>query len=104
MSFDINLLLNDMSAKIKEVMAEGGEELAGYFSNSFQNHKTELEKYAKQRIKGEISNRELKFLVKQRKLNIENDMLAASAYTKAVVQKAVNSALDVFYSAIEKFV
>lgn len=104
MSFDINQILTEMAGKIKTVIEDGGEEISDYFVSSFKNNKTEFEKYAMQRIKGEISERKFKYYVEQRMINVENDILAATAYSKAIIQKAVNSALDVFYSAIEKVI
>lgn len=101
MEFDTNKVMSGMLAAFSSSIETDSESLLEYASNAFDDEKQSIEKYAKARIAGEIDDQILNNFLANRKLTLENKILAAQVLSKAAIQKAVNSAINVLEEAIK---
>lgn len=100
MSLDMNIMLNQMLSEFKKIVKDNSDEVVKYAQQAFEEEKDVLQQYVHQRFNGEIDANDFKFLVGQRKTVIENKLLASTVLSKAVIQKAVNRALNVLTKAV----
>lgn len=101
MSFDIDAVLGDMLSAMKDSVDTEWDEIEGYAKQILDNEKDALSELAEQRLRGEITEEELKSELDDEKDTVEAEMKAIQVMTKAMAQRAANAALDVLYNAIK---
>lgn len=101
MSFDIDAVLGDMLSAMKDSVDSEWDEIEGYAKQILDNEKDALLELAEQRLRGEITEEELKSELDDEKDTVEAEMKAIQVMTKAMAQRAANATLDVLYNAIK---
>ncbi len=101
MSFDIDAVLGDMLAAMKDSVDADWDDIKGYAKQILENEKESLVELAEQRLHGEITEEELKSELDDEKDTVEAEMKAIQVMTKATAQRATNAAIDVLFNAIK---
>jgi len=101
MSFDIDAVLGDMLTTVKDSVDADWDDVRGYAKQVFENEKEALAELAEQRLRGEITEEELKSELDDEKDTVEAELKTIKVMTKAMAQKAANSAMDVLFNAIK---
>jgi len=100
MSFDIGAVLGDMVGAVRNVVSDDSGKISGYAKRIMENEREALEELAQARLSGEISEEEFNDEIEREKKVIEAEFLMLEIMNKAMAQKAVNSAIDVFTKAV----
>jgi hypothetical protein len=101
MSFDIGAVLGDMAGAVKDVVSGDLGKVRGYAKTIMENERASLEELAQARLAGEISEEEFNDEIEREKKVLEAELLTLEIMTKAMTQKAVNSAIDIFVKAVK---
>ena len=101
MSFDIEAVLKDMVSAVKDSADEHADEIKEYAKTILDNEKTSLKELGKARIDGTITEEVFDREVDREKTVVETELLTIQIMTKAMAQKAVNAAIDVFVKAVK---
>ena len=101
MSFDIETVLKDMASAAAESSSDRTNEIKQYAKTILENEKNSLKELGQARIKKEISEEVFDREVEREKKVVETELLAIEIMTKAMAQKAVNAAIDVFTKAVK---
>jgi hypothetical protein len=102
MIFDINEVVAQMLAAIKDTAKDNWKIIKGNANGYFQDHKSRLELLGSLRIHDQISNEFFKSRVADEEKILESELHSIAIITKAVAQKAANAAIDIFQSAVSK--
>jgi len=100
MSFDIDKTVADMAKAIGAVLTTEWPKIKDCAENVLKDEKDALADIAKARLLGEINDEELKSELEDEQTTLEAALLVCEIKAKAMVQKAINSALNVFVEAI----
>ncbi len=100
MHFDINKVFNEMINTVKDSVSEGANDIGGYAKTIMDNEKESMEELAKALFDGEIDEEDFYDEIKREKKVVETEFLALQVMTKAMTQKVVNEAMDVFVNAV----
>lgn len=101
MSFDIGAVLGDMADAVINVVSDDSGKVDEYAKRIMENEREALEELAQARLSGEISEDEFNEEVEREKKVIEAGLLTLEIMTKAMAQKAVNFAINVFVKAVK---
>ena len=101
MSFDIDAVLGDMLIAVKDSVDADWDDVKGYAKQVFENEKEALAELAEQRLRGKITEEELKSELDDEKDTVEAELKAIQVMTKAMAQRAANAAMDVLSKAIK---
>ena len=101
MSFDIDQVLKDMAGAITGTVQQGAGDIQSYLKEILDKEKESLKELAEARLRNEITDEELKQELEREKKVVEAQLLTIEIMTKALAQKAVNAAMDVFIKAIK---
>jgi hypothetical protein len=101
MSFDIGAVLGDMADAVRNAVSDDSGKVGEYAKRVMENEREALEELAQAGLSGEISEDEFNEEVEREKKVIEAGLLTLEIMTKAMAQKAVNSAIDVFVKAVK---
>jgi len=101
MGFDINTVLNDMAKAIKDEVKVNIGDIKEYADKILENEKESLEELGQARVSGEIDDETFEREVEREKKVVEAELLTIRIMTKALAQKAVNAAIDVFVKAVK---
>lgn len=101
MSFDIGAVLGDMAGAVRNVVSGDSGKVRGYAKTIMENERGSLEELAQARLAGEISEEEFNDEIEREKKVLEAELLTLEIMTKAMTQKAVNSAIDIFVKAVK---
>lgn len=101
MSFDIDAVLGDMFSAVKDSVDSDWDDIAGYVEEVLKKEKAMLLDLAEQRLRGDITDDELKSELDDEKDTVEAEMKAIQVMTKAMAQRAANAVIDVLYKAIK---
>lgn len=100
MKFDIDEVLADMSAVVKNTVAEDWREVKSVTNKFLQRRKERLELLANLRIEGEISQEKFESRLIDEKLIFEAELHAIAVISKAIAQNAANAAIDILLKAV----
>lgn len=104
MKFDINETLASMLQGAKGVIKDNWPLVKETANTFFQNRKERLALLAELRLNGDIDNATMKdYLADERKI-FESELHAVAIITKAMAQKAANTAIDIFEKAVKTVV
>ncbi len=101
MSFDIEAVLGDMLSAMKDSVDADWDDIKGYAKQVLENEKESLAELAEQRLRGDITEEELKSELDDEKDTVESEMKAIQVMTKAMAQRAANAVIDVLFKAIK---
>lgn len=101
MSFDIAKVLQDMTTAVKDTVQEEVGDISQYAKQIMENEKESLEELASARLSGEIDDDIFKREIERERTVVETELLTIEVMTKALSQKAVNAAIDVFIQAVK---
>lgn len=99
--FDVNTILNDMAEAVQKTAAGEAGKINGYAERIMANEKTALEELAQARRFEEISDEEFLDEVEREKQVVQAELLTLQIMSKAMAQKAVNAAMDIFVNAVK---
>jgi len=100
MNFDIDQVLKDMASAITGTVKEGAGDIKDAVEKIMDAEKESLKELAEARLRGEIDDAVFKREIEREKLVVEAELLTISIMTKAMAQKAINTAMDIFFKAV----
>ena len=101
MSFDIDQVLKDMASAITGSVEESSGDIKDFAKTILESEKESLKELADARRNGEIDDVVFKREIKREKKVVEAELLTVEIMTKAMAQKAVSAAMDVFIKAVK---
>lgn len=101
MSFDIDAVLGDMLSAVKDSVGSDWNDIEGYAKQVLENEKDMLAELAEQRLRGEITEDELKSELDDERDTVQAEMQAIQVMTTAMAQRAANAAMDILFNAIK---
>ncbi len=101
MSFDLEKTLTGMLDAAKAVFAEEWPKVKDDMKRVLEDEKEALKDIAEARLKGDINDTELEEQLKDEKEAFEAGLSMVRASTKATIQRAIDSASEVFWEAIK---
>lgn len=102
MSLDIDQVLREMAAVIREILAcYTHKDENGYIKVILDNEKTSLKELSNARVCGDIGDADFMDEVQREKEVLKTQMLSIELFTAEVAQRAVNAAMDVYVSAVK---
>ena len=101
MSFNLNSILSDMSDAIQKNTADDSDSIHTYAREVMLKKKHSLEELAEARLADEISEEEFYDEVEREKKVLQAELLTLKIMGKAMVQNAVNAAMNVFINAVK---
>ena len=99
-------LINDMvDAFAQSIFDEGedGEDAAGYAYEVFNNNAEMLDEIAALYDDGELTEEEFNDELEDQRITLETQLLALNVMKKAMLQRAIDSALNVFRQSVIGF-
>ncbi len=100
MTFDIDEVIREMIAAIAGVVQEDEGDISGYAKEIMEKEKETLAELSDLRLQGEIDDEEFQSEIEDEKETIAAELKAVVVMEKAMVQKAVNAAIDVLIKAV----
>lgn len=104
MSFDMEATLQEMVAAFLGLIQEGGPQLEECVVAAFAAEREALESIARARLQGEIDDDGLARQVRKEEGALEAALLVCKIQALALLQKAINTALEIFTKAVSKAV
>lgn len=101
MKLDINKVIDDMLAGIKGTVADSWDEVKAATEQFMQRRKERLLLIAELRITGELTEEKFKSRLNDEKLLLEAELNALAVITKAIAQRAANTAIDILEQAVK---
>jgi hypothetical protein len=101
MKLDINKVINDMLAGIKGTVADSWDEVKAASEQFMQRRKERLLLIAELRITGELTEEKFKSRLNDEKLLLEAELNAMAVISKAIAQRAANTAIDILEQAVK---
>ena len=101
MNFDINEVLAEMIAAIKETVADNWNEVKSTANQMLQRKKERLELLAELRISGDLIQEKFESRLADEKLIVEAELHAIAVLSKAIAQKAANAAIEILEKAVK---
>ncbi len=101
MSFDINAVMKDMGAAMKETLVKDLGDIEDFGEEILEDEKESLEMIGKERVAGRWSKEKFDKELEREKKVIAVELLTIQIMTKAAAQKAVNAAIEVFVKAVK---
>lgn len=101
MIFDIDQVVKDMSAAISETVKEDAGDVGVSVKAIMETEKASLKELGDARLKGDIDDMVFNREIEREKKVVEVELLTIKIMTKALAQKAVNAAIDVFVKAVK---
>jgi len=104
MSFDIDQVLKDMSKAVSDVAVADGGDIKKAAKEIMDAEKESLKELGEARLRGEIDDIVFNREIEREKKVVMAELLTIKIMTKALAQKAVNAAIDVFVKALKSVV
>ena len=101
MSFDIDQVLKDMADAISDAVKDGAGDIKTSAKEIMDAEKESLKELGEARLRGEIDDIVFDREIEREKKVVEAELLTIKIMTKALAQKAVNAAIDVFVKALK---
>ena len=101
MAFNFEDTFKDMFNVAEGVVEGDFPELKSKLEEVLNNEKDALKEIAEARIRGEITDEDLKSQIEDEKITLESGILMLEVQAKVTLQNAINAALNVLYSALE---
>ena len=101
MSFDIDLVVNNMGLAIVDAAKDDVVDIKNYSDVILKNKKDSLKELADAKVANEISDDIFNSEIEREKKVVEAELQTITLMTDAAAQKAVNSAINVFVNAVK---
>jgi hypothetical protein len=101
MSIDFNQVLKDMTNAVTDTVKEGAGDIKSSVQDILEAEKNSLKELGEARLKNEIDDTVFKREIEREKKVVMVELLTIEIMTKAMAQKAINAALDVFVNAVK---
>jgi hypothetical protein len=101
MKLDINKVISDMLAGVKGTVADSWDEVKAVTEQFMQRRKERLLLIAELRITGDLTEEKFKSRLNDEKLMLEAELNALAVITKAIAQRAANTAIDILEQAVK---
>ncbi len=101
MKFNFESVATDMLAAMKGVLSDNYPKVESVAKQFVQGKENRLKMVAEFYLKGEITMQKLESRLEDEKLILESELLALQVVSKALIQKAINAALEVLVNAIK---
>lgn len=101
MSFDINQVLKDMADAITDAVKGAEVDIKDSANEIMNAEKDSLKELGEARLRGVIDDAVLNREIEREKKVVEAELFTLKIMTKALAQKAVNAAIDVFVKALK---
>ena len=101
MSFDIDLVVNNMGMAIIDAAKDDVVDIKNYSDVILKNNKDSLKELADAKVANEISDDIFNSEIEREKKVVEAELQTITLMTDAAAQKAVNSAINVFVNAVK---
>ena len=102
MAFDFEETFKDMFDAAEGIVEGDFPELKSKLKEVLNNEKDALKEIAEARIRGEITDEDLKSQIEDEKITLESGILMLEVQAKVTLQNALNAAMNVLKSALEK--
>ena len=102
MVFNVEQTVLDMLGAVEEVTKNEDSQIKETLGQILKVHKSTLRLIAEARINGDINDHDLNEHVVKEKESFESGLSMIKVKDKAVIQRTIRAALDVFLQAIEK--
>lgn len=102
--FELDPTLGEMLNTIKNIVGKHWKDIESTARKFLENRKNRLAKLAEMRISGQLSQEKFESRLQDEAMIFEAEINALQVLAKAITQKAVNAAIDVFIKAVEKAV
>lgn len=100
MNFDIDAVLADMLSAMEDSVDSDWRDVRDHAKQVLQNEKEALANLAEQRLRGDITEDELRSELEDERDTVEAEMKAVQVMTKAMAQQAADAAMEVLFKAI----
>ena len=101
MGFDVEDVLGRMADAINDEVVGSVGDIKDYAKKIMKNEEDSLRELALARVSGEIDDEILEMEMEREKKVVEAELLTMQIMTKALAQRAVNAAIDVFHTAVK---
>lgn len=101
MSFDIEQVIKDMTSAILSTVDEGSRNVETAIKKILDAEKASLKELGVARVRGEINEQAFNRELEREKKVVEAELLTIVIMTKALAQKAINAAIDIFVKAVK---
>lgn len=101
MSFNIEEVLKDMADAISNAVKEGTGDIKASSKEILDSEKESLKELGEAKLRGDINQEVFDREIEREKKVVEAELLTIKIMTKALAQKAVNAAIDVFVKAVK---
>lgn len=101
MSFDIDRVLSDMAGTIAGTVKDGSSDIKGAVLEILNAEREVLKDLADALLRNEIDDAIFKREIEREKKVIEAELLTVKIMTKALLQRAVNAAIEVFVNSVK---
>ena len=101
MSIDFNQVLKDMTNAVTDTVKEGAGDIKSSVQDILEAEKNSLKELGEARLKNEIDDTVFKREIEREKKVVMVELLTIEIMTKAMAQKAINAALDIFVKAVK---
>ncbi len=101
MKFEIEAVLKDMAEAINNAVKDDLGEIKEYGVTILKNEKKSLEELAQARLTDVIDDLVFNKELEREKKVLEAELLTIEIMTKALAQKAINAAIEVFVNAVK---
>lgn len=101
MKLDVNQVLADMLAVMKESIKKDGGKAKRITGQLLKNQQERLKLLAELRINKEITQKEFELRLEDNKHIIEAELNAVAVVSKVATQNAANAAIEVFNKAVK---
>lgn len=100
MPFNMSKTLEDMRAAALAILAEEGADVGECVQNALQQEKEALKRIAEYRLRGDITDEDMRKHLENEKFALEAAMRACAVEGKVVLEKAANAAITALEKAI----
>lgn len=101
MKFDINEVLADMLASIKENITDNWDIIKETLNDFFQRRKERLSLLTEFRLEGSISEEDFNSRLEDEKIILETELHTIAIIKKSIAQKSANDAIKVLENAVK---
>jgi len=101
MSFEIEQVIKDMTVAINGAVKESGGDITSAAQDILEVQKESLKELVEAKLRGEIDQEIFDREIEREKKVVEAELLTIQIMTKALAQKAVNAAIEVFEKAVK---
>ncbi len=101
MSFDIDQVLEDMAGAMADTVKKGVGDIKNAVQEILDAERESLKELGEARLRNEIDDAVFDREIEREKKVVEAELLTVAIMTKALAQKAVNAAMDVFVKAVK---